>query len=141
MTKRCSVCLEEKPLAEFYFSTASREGRQSRCKPCSNKGVIDWKKKNPERLAENIKKYNTSETMKRKRDEIKGMHPERTKAYAAVVKAIRNGVLVRPEECEVCRASARIIVGHHEDYSLPLEVDWMCSSCHKNHHAQKKATA
>jgi hypothetical protein len=23
---------------------------------------------------------------------------------------------------------------HHTDYSRPLEVEWLCVSCHRNHH-------
>jgi len=28
---------------------------------------------------------------------------------------------------------------HHDDYSKPLDIQWMCTSCHKRHHAKLDA--
>lgn len=54
-------------------------------------------------------------------------------AHSMVETAILNGVLVR-EECEICGDTKRIDA-HHDDYSKPLKVRWLCKSCHgKLHH-------
>ena len=49
--------------------------------------------------------------------------------------ALRNGVrrgLIEKRPCEVCGdADAE---GHHDDYSKPLEVRWLCRKHHKEHH-------
>jgi hypothetical protein len=56
-------------------------------------------------------------------------------AKAAVNRAIRKGVLVRPSTCSRCGSMDRI-EGHHEDYAKPLDVVWLCRLCHRRHHAE-----
>lgn len=43
--------------------------------------------------------------------------------------AIKNGKLVRPEKCQSCGIPCKP-ESHHEDYSKPLEVEWLCIKCH-----------
>lgn len=52
-------------------------------------------------------------------------------AHRAVKSAIRNGVLVR-EPCEVCGKEK--VDAHHDDYSKPLDVRWLCRFHHLKHH-------
>jgi len=51
--------------------------------------------------------------------------PEQTKAHNA------TRVLER-QPCEVC--GARPAEAHHDDYSRPLEVRWLCKRHHAEHH-------
>ncbi len=53
------------------------------------------------------------------------------KAHQMVRRAIKRGVLVVPATCSVC-GGAGDIQAHHEDYSKPLDVKWLC----KPHHAE-----
>ncbi len=56
---------------------------------------------------------------------------EKGKAAQAVRDAVRRGQLVR-QPCEVCaKPKAQ---GHHEDYSKPLEVRWLCPTHHREAH-------
>lgn len=55
-------------------------------------------------------------------------------AHYAVRDAIREGTLIKPSACLACGSSKERIEGHHKDYSKPLEVDWLCQSCHKKEH-------
>ena len=55
-------------------------------------------------------------------------HPEILSARWAVKDAIRRGDLFR-SPCEVCGEDR--VDAHHEDYSKPLKVRWLC----KEHHA------
>lgn len=57
---------------------------------------------------------------------------EKRDAYATTAKALRDGVLVR-QPCEVC-GDAVGIHGHHEDYSKPLEICWLCLWHHRERH-------
>jgi hypothetical protein len=59
---------------------------------------------------------------------------EAGRASALVGKAIRNGQLVKGP-CSVCGATERV-EGHHEDYSKPLEVVWLCKLHHRRRHAE-----
>lgn len=57
-------------------------------------------------------------------------------------KAIEKGFLKKPETCECCQKKAKTensINGHHDDYVYPLNVRWLCKSCHISlHHELKK---
>lgn len=55
-------------------------------------------------------------------------------------RALKDGVLVRPKQCSVC-PSTKNIEGHHEDYSKPLEIIWLCKSCHHKRHRRGKAAS
>jgi len=57
-------------------------------------------------------------------------------ARAAVGKAIAKRQMVRPKECQGCGRTNTAIHGHHPDYSKPLEVEWLCGSCHKFAHVE-----
>src|SRR3990167_6447292 len=58
---------------------------------------------------------------------------EKFKAWRAVEKALRSGQITKPASCESCGGTA-LIEGHHEDYSQPLVVQWICRRCHKKAH-------
>jgi len=61
------------------------------------------------------------------------------RAQRLVEKAVKKGVLV-PEPCETCGDNPkgsdgrRMVQGHHDDYTKPLEVRWLCQPCHHEWH-------
>ena len=59
-------------------------------------------------------------------------------AYDAVRAAHHKGLLTRPSKCQRCGEAERfgtdgrsLLHGHHADYSKPLDVEWLCASCHR----------
>src|SRR3990167_2093902 len=59
------------------------------------------------------------------------------KARQISTSAIQRGELIRPDICENCNApdpSGFPLHGHHDDYSKPLELRWLCGGCHKRTH-------
>lgn len=65
-----------------------------------------------------------------------------SRAGNLVTQALGRGVLKR-QPCEQCGKTGRSsgpygpndpIHAHHDDYSEPLNVRWLCGSCHKRHH-------
>jgi hypothetical protein len=62
-----------------------------------------------------------------------------------IYRAITCGRMKRATHCEKCgKAGGRgtPIHAHHDDYTKPLDVRWLCGSCHKRHHlALRKAAA
>ena len=50
------------------------------------------------------------------------------RAHNIVHRTIRSGELVRGP-CELCGTTIKVD-SHHEDYSKPLDVRWLCESCH-----------
>jgi hypothetical protein len=61
----------------------------------------------------------------RKRDPVK------KRAWNAVSGAIRSGKLKR-QPCEICGDPNS--QAHHDDYSRPLDVRWLCRAHHEEHH-------
>ena len=68
-----------------------------------------------------------------------GYGPEKLAAKMAVLSAVRGGRLVRLP-CETCGTSPvaadgrSLVHAHHEDYSQPLAVRWLCVKCHFDEH-------
>ena len=53
------------------------------------------------------------------------------RVYGQVNMARRRGTLV-PQPCEVC--GAKKVHAHHDDYSHPKDVRWLCPQHHREHH-------
>lgn len=159
--KTCRRCLTPKPVSEFYPQSMGRGGWRSYCKACNRVASSEWASKNidrartantakmkrwrlahPERWREICRKAAIKfralhpDSFKRHRIENdrrqKARHPERLAAKQAVLIATRCGKLVRMP-CEVCGEAKTH--GHHDDYSKPLTVRWLCPSHHREHHA------
>jgi len=60
---------------------------------------------------------------------------DRVNATARVAWAVMRGDLIRPQECK-CGSTDRI-EAHHEDYSKPLDVIWLCKRCHLAVHGKE----
>jgi len=57
-----------------------------------------------------------------------------SRAHSKVSQAVAAGRLCRPDHCSHCHAIGRRIEAHHEDYAFPLDVVWLCPSCHRRAH-------
>ena len=57
-------------------------------------------------------------------------HPEAVKAHKILAAAIKIGKIKKPKNCLNCNELRRLSA-HHKTYDKPLEVLWVCSSCHK----------
>jgi len=64
-------------------------------------------------------------------------NPHKLRAHKAVYKAVQDGTLEK-QPCERCGSSENLNA-HHDDYSQPLSVEWLCSRCHHRHHAALRA--
>lgn len=56
-TKRCSACKEFKSLSLFCKSKQSKDGFGSYCRPCATAKRTEWRKNNPERDADNQRRW------------------------------------------------------------------------------------
>lgn len=63
----------------------------------------------------------------------KSINKMKHNARKKVLRAIKSGKLIRPSVCEVCGAET-FCEAHHDDYNKPLEVKWLCKTCHENMH-------
>jgi hypothetical protein len=132
-TKECFKCGAEKPLTSFYKHSRMADGHLNKCKECNKRDVRE------NRLAkvEYYREYDNIRWQKDKRRRAQqyerskqwnAENPEKYKAHYAVANAVRDGRLVK-KPCEVC--GDEYTHGHHDDYSKPLDVRWLCPSHHR----------
>lgn len=62
-------------------------------------------------------------------------HREKHLAQCKARYALRSGKLV-PQPCADCGKPSAC--KHHEDYSKPLEVTWLCDVCHRVRHGARR---
>lgn len=144
-TKVCSKCEQDKPLSCYYFVKNERGDRVPRgyCIDC-NKAY--QRSPHHAELRRALEKRMAKEGRRKKRNRVHylrriALYPEKERARLAVLNAINKGVLVRPDRCERCKNipdpmsnGTTSIQGHHPDYSKPLEVVWLCHTCHVEEH-------
>lgn len=91
---------------------------------------LKWKEKNPGAYRKMHTDYN---------NKYKQQHPDKYRAHRALEYAIRLGRIAKPKLCESCREKKRL-EGHHNDYSKPLKVKWLCRHCHNETHKAAQRT-
>lgn len=113
----------------------------------------DYEKRNRKNISERARKYyETNEKAREKariwqtenrkkltkciRDHHK-RNPFKHAARVFVGAAIKEGILIRPLQCEKCMKICKP-EGHHDDYTKPLNVRWLCRSCHGYEHRKMK---
>lgn len=137
VTKVCFKCRRQLPLDEFYRHQAMSDGHLGKCKDCAKADV----KKNYAGKRAQYSAYDRERTQRPERKEQmaacavrrRQREPEKYKARTSVANAVRDGRLV-PCACEVC--GNLDVQAHHDDYSKPLEVRWLCFVHHRAHHGQ-----
>ena len=118
--KRCCRCKVEKELNEFHNCNSTKDGRQYVCKICQK----EYEQRNRERRKEYQKQYH---------NQYYHRTPEKHKARNILNSAVKSGKIHKPVYCSSCD-SDRHLEAHHTDYSKPLEVMWLCRSCHVDLH-------
>lgn len=137
MNKKCPKCGEIKRLDEFHKNRANKNGIASWCKPCLILSSTAWADANRDkkreadrvriRLARASGKVNQVEDSRLYRLN----NPEKVRAHKAVYRAVRKGIL-KKSTCEVCGTDK--VHAHHNNYDLPLKVNWLCPVHHKAIH-------
>lgn len=70
---------------------------------------------------------------KRLAEQLANRLPEVHASRARVHYAIKSGKIQKPQCCSSCNSSG-LLHAHHNDYSKPLEVVWLCPLCHGETH-------
>lgn len=126
VVKRCSGCRIDKHADQFYKDKRNTDKLDSWCKEC--------------RLRYNRKWRSVNYLDKRKRGDYQSNYHRRPKEQARYLArqklntALREGRITKDwcaKEDETCKGR---IEGHHEDYSKPLEVLWLCKKHHMELH-------
>lgn len=117
-TRRCIACGISQPVSLFPLSCVSLKGetkRIGRCKACKDAWV-----------ACRIKPADYASVKPISKDHARSL----------VSSALRRGIL-KKQPCEVC--GKRVVDAHHDDYTKPLEVRWLCRTCHLQWHQHNEA--
>lgn len=55
--------------------------------------------------------------------------PDKQRARGILTVAVKKGIIAKPDQCSQC-GKRRKLDAHHNDYSKPLNVLWLCKKCH-----------
>ena len=132
-SKKCARCKLEKSLSDFAITKMNgAERRWSYCKPCEIARMA-------ERREKGLHLVKTRRHVAKHRER----YPEQAEVNRLFSAQIRAGRIVRPDTCKKCgqtpprnRLGRSNIQGHHDDYSKPFEVRWLCQSCHIRLHKE-----
>ena len=137
-TKRCARCGEDRPRADFRKNSTLPGGLQAYCRPCQAAWKREWREANPEKARARGRR-------ERARRQARGYTPKpkdrvEHNARARISKALLRGHMERPDICPKCERSDSPIQAHHDDYSKPLDIEWLCARCHSRlHHGTEVA--
>ncbi len=115
--KRCPKCGKVKDCNRFYKEKSRKDGRRGICIVCDNINKGKWKQANKDKVSG----YNRISYKRRLIN-----CPEKLKARRMVADALKLGKLER----QPCPCGKTKVQGHHDDYSKPLDVKWLCTKCH-----------
>lgn len=121
--KRCIICGETKPLAQFHKNKSRADGHTNRCKPCACSYVS--------KHTLETGYYKQRAYLDRKYAYVLSTW-NKVLARQAVYRAVKSGQMKR-ERCKECKA-ASVQAHHHNGYEKKdwLNVIWLC---HKHHAA------
>lgn len=126
---KCKTCLIEKEVSGFYKNNCKR-GHDSVCKECAKKRST----KNRNARIDHYREYDRNRGCRHSPSylrEWRGKYPNKYKAHGMVNNAIKGEKLFK-EDC-AC-GSDKDLHAHHDDYAKPLNVRWLCASCHRIWH-------
>jgi len=145
--KECTHCKEVKPSSEFHKRSRNKSGLRSWCCKCER--VRRLERVDQERLSvvryreahrEEYRAYHREYSRKYNENHVdqnreynrrwRESNPDKYRARVAFAMAINNKSIKRVDVCSVC-GSNYFVDAHHEDYSKPLEVQWLCRLCHR----------
>jgi len=147
--KACIKCSVVKPLDEYYAHKKMADQRLGICKDCHRAAVRvlyfekmkdpEWRERELGRQREKSARSrragesSTTEIIRRSKMAWAERNLEKRKAHTMAGNAIRDGRLIR-KPCEVCGKTK--VDAHHDDYSKPLEVRWLCRRHHADVHLE-----
>ena len=135
--KKCSKCNQAKDDTEFYRCRTSLDGLEGACKKCRNKNSQANYRANREYYVKFFREREQRPERRAYRRAYDRAYQRsdrlQVKARISLTNALRAGTVTR-QPCEVCGNIES--QGHHDDYSKPLDVRWLCFQHHREHHGQ-----
>lgn len=118
----CKLC-RRKYMANRPKERIAEIDRKRRIKPGRREAARRYAKKAREKYPERRLGYNRKSREK---------YPEKYKARTIVGNYLRDGKLTKHPCCECGETEG--VHAHHEDYSRPLDIEWLCEKHHADRH-------
>lgn len=131
--KTCFKCKTDLPLEAFHRHSQMKDGHLNKCKACVCAYARQRRQENPKVQAYDRERGNRQSPEYLR--EYRQRYPNKYKAHTQVNNLVRLGKLCNPGVCSECSSDFHI-EAHHDDYSQPLQIRWLCSRCHKQWHAE-----
>ncbi len=128
--KTCFKCGRTLPLGEFYRHPMMADGHLGKCKHCTRSDT----RANRAAKLEYYRAYDRARRPRKRPVFGEPWHkrfPQKRKAHWVVGNAVRDRKLLR-KPCERCGDSKAH--AHHDDYTKPLDVRWLCTKHHAAEH-------
>lgn len=155
--KVCSKCSMEKSEDCFWKRNNRKCLVNSECKECCSSRRRKFYSENTVEILENRKKYyrenierfaeytrKHQKNNKRFREyqnkyliNKRKTHDQKFLARQIVQLALKGKMIFKPSKCTRC-VNTQKIEAHHEDYSKPLDILWVCFTCHRLIHKESK---
>jgi len=153
--KVCRNCNIEKPLSDFYKHPNMADGHLNKCAECVKGRIRNHRSENLEKIREydkkranlphrvearaNYQKTDQGKMVKKKAIEsYRKRYPMKYAAHVITRNYIRDGKIEISDSCSICK-STHLVQAHHDDYTKPLEIRWLCIKCHHLWHSENKA--
>ena len=131
--KTCFKCGKTLPLDEFYVHPQMKDGHLNKCKVCTRKDVRVNRQKNIEYYREyDVKRFKTQQrkaSVKKYFGSYHIKHHDKCISRGKFHRALLTHKIEK-QPCEIC-GTTKNVQGHHEDYSKPLDVIWLCFKHHR----------
>lgn len=131
----CIQCREIKPISEFYKDKESRAngGVQYTCKDCVKKIRTVYYDGKVEEVNKRVRAY---QHLHPGRNGVNNATEEEKKAQSILNNAIKLGKVHKPADCSACGKVGHLHGHHWHGYDKPLDVIWLCPSCHHAAHGR-----
>lgn len=134
-SKECFKCNCIKPLSAFYKHRGMKDGHLNKCIECTKCDVTAHRKSNLDKIREYDRErgklpHRKQDSLDRTR-KARGTITGYMSSHNAVAVALKNGSLQK-QSC--CMCGSIMSIAHHDDYTRPLDVMWLCTIHHKSRH-------
>ncbi len=146
--KKCFICNQQKELSEFYSHKRMADGHLNKCIECTKmrerERIRNKYKTDPHWILKERARCRKKMAIFRKKDSksMKDLcysnwskrNRGKRKSQIALNNAVRAGKII-PQKCHCGKAK---VEAHHEDYSKPFDVIWLCKKHHVELHIKKR---
>lgn len=124
-------CIRQKRLDPVYRQRENGKDRERNKRRGQTSAYQQWRR---DYLRATKDRESNKARARRSAQRARLRYPEKAEARRLVRMAINNGSIIRPFMCSNCQTLCKPDGHHHKGYDSPLEVTWLCQTCHRKEH-------